>query len=110
MDLKDTRGKRVCLNNLGSVHNNLGKHKEALPLFEEALKYAHEVDDKYGARIVYNNLGYTYRLMGNLERASECYELALTIARQIGDDQGARIAKYWIVAIHDEMQKCQAAR
>jgi hypothetical protein len=38
----------------------------------------------------------------------ECYELALTIARQIGDDQGANVAKYWILAIYDELEKMAA--
>lgn len=93
------------MNNLGSVYNNMGNHEEALRLFEEARKYAEEIDDKYGLRVVYNNLGFTYRTLGDLKRALECYELALTIARQIGDDQGANVAKYWILAIYDELHE-----
>jgi tetratricopeptide (TPR) repeat protein len=104
-ELDDKRGRRVCLNNLGSAYNNMGQHDEALKLFEEARKYAEEIDDKYGLRIVYNNLGFTYRTTGRLKEALQSYELALTIARQIGDDQGASVAKYWILAIYDDLQK-----
>jgi tetratricopeptide (TPR) repeat protein len=107
-DLDDRRGLRVCLNNLGSVYNNLGRHEQALKKFEEARRLAEEIDDKYGLRVVYNNLGFTYRTIGRLKDSLQCY--ALAIARQIGDDQGASVAKYWILAIYDDLEKMAVSR
>jgi tetratricopeptide (TPR) repeat protein/DNA-binding SARP family transcriptional activator len=78
-------GEAGNLNNLGTVHYNLGQHGEALRNFTEALAVFREVGDAQGEAMAQVNLGNTHLERGAHRLAVTAYEQAREIAEKTRD-------------------------
>ena len=75
----------IILGNLGNAYNNLGDPRKAIEYYEQALKIAKEIGDRFGEGSDLGNLGSAYSDLGDPRKAIEYYEQALKIAKEIGD-------------------------
>ena len=80
------------LGQLGQTYLDLGRAREALPLFERQFALARETLDRGGEAAALGNLGNAYDLLGEPRRAIEHYEQWLALAREIGDRRGEAAA------------------
>ncbi len=80
------------LGQLGQTNLDLGRGREAPPLFERQLALAREIGDRWGESYALGNLGNAYAALGNPRRAIEHHEQYLRIAREIGDRRGESAA------------------
>lgn len=56
------------------VHDNLGKEREAIPFYKQALEFGLSGEDRQGALL---GLGSTYRTLGMYENSKEVFEMAI---------------------------------
>ena len=63
---KDKRGVGAALSNRGMILHKVGKEKEAIDCFYEALAIFKEIDFSFGIATSYNNIGYTLGLSGKI--------------------------------------------
>ena len=75
---------------LGIVYCGIGKDKQAIDCFEEALKIYTATGDRSGIAIMNGNLGNPYRSLGEYQKAIEFFVKSLEINTAIGDQ--SRIA------------------
>src|SRR5262249_4183292 len=81
----------IDLNNIGETYRSIGKPKEAIKYFEEALLinklYSHP-----NMAINLNNLGLAWKGLGDMQKAIGFYEEALKISTQVYGDVHPSIA------------------
>ncbi|XP_065061829.1 protein O-mannosyl-transferase TMTC2-like isoform X2 [Rhopilema esculentum] len=89
--------------NIGKILFDLGKHKESVRVFHEAID---DMPDSFAPHSLYNMLGQSYSFLGNNERAEEWYLKSLrvnethvpahlTYARHLALTGNARAAEQW---------------
>ncbi|MCX6564184.1 MAG: CHAT domain-containing protein [Candidatus Aminicenantes bacterium] len=87
LDLIDVeRAKKTAvniLNDIGTVHSDMGNPSKALAYFERALRIAESTADKEGISLTANNLGIVYYNLGDYDKAAEYSRRAIDIAVQI---------------------------
>ncbi|MDP2915919.1 MAG: CHAT domain-containing protein [Candidatus Aminicenantes bacterium] len=87
LDLIDVeRAKKTAvniLNDIGTVHSDMGNPSKALVYFERALRIAESVSDKEGISLTANNLGIVHYALGDYDKAAEYSRRAIDIAVQI---------------------------
>jgi tetratricopeptide (TPR) repeat protein len=82
---RETAERANLLGQLGQTYLDLGRAREALPLFERQLALAREIGDRRDEGNALGNLGFVHADLGERRRAIEYYEQALVILREIGD-------------------------
>jgi CHAT domain-containing protein len=83
--LLDNRKLRADLAiSLAEIKSELGRHAEALPLFEEAVKLAETLNEPFRLIRSVGPLGTVYEKLGRYDEARRYYERALSLARQAG--------------------------
>jgi len=72
-----------CYNNLGLIHKNQGKMRQALDYYYKAL----EIDEtpNYGKASMINNIGSIYKAQGNFKEAIKYYKRALAVLNKHGN-------------------------
>ena len=85
-EASNSPGEMVALNALGNIlRREENRHHEAIPLYQQALKIARELDAERDQAGVLNNLGLAQYESGDLEAARPNLEQALRLAQQQGD-------------------------
>jgi tetratricopeptide (TPR) repeat protein len=80
--------KQVSTGTLGTALYRMGRYRQAIQRYEEALDLARRRENRSGEGVWLNWLGNCYADLGDMRRAIELHEQALTIAREIGNRQG----------------------
>ena len=68
-----------------------GQPEKAFETFQQALKLAQKVGDRYAEGEALNNIAFMYNFRGQSQKALEIYNQALPIRREIGDRKGEGI-------------------
>jgi len=79
----DTRMEGIALDSLGNAETHRGNYREALALYDQALK-CHQ-DFAWGRAQASNNIGVLYQTQGNHALAAEYFSRALELNTSIGD-------------------------
>jgi len=90
-NLKDTAGRSgeaSTLDNLGKTYSDMGRGKESLDYFNQALAIWRAEGEQGGEALTLTNMGRAYADLGQKEHALEQYNHALTLWRAIGNRQG----------------------
>lgn len=69
---------------LATIYLNIGRYRQALPLFQNVLQDWRELNDIAGQANALNNLGYLHHLLGNYEEALTLLEEAHEYANRSG--------------------------
>jgi tetratricopeptide (TPR) repeat protein len=91
------------LEQLGQTYFDLGRAREALPLFERQLALAREIGDRRDEGNALGNLGFAHAALGQRRRAIEYYEQALVIFREIGERPGESVALVALGRAHADL-------
>ena len=83
--LKSLHLKAVNHHSLGDAYRNLGRAREAVAQYEDALATAREIGEKETEEAALGGLGRANWMLGEVEKATSYLKEALTIAREIGD-------------------------
>jgi tetratricopeptide (TPR) repeat protein len=86
--LSDPDLRQGSLGGLGSAYSRVGRNRESIAYYEQALEIAREIGDRQGEGTWLGNLGDTYNSLGRYQEAIAYTEQALDIARQVGDRAG----------------------
>lgn len=71
--------------NLGLAYMDMGRYKESVNCFEQALAHSRELGHRGGEGVCLSYLGLCYRDLGQFDSAINYQKQALSIARQLGD-------------------------
>lgn len=74
-----------ALDGLGTVHNSLGQHAEALEYELRALELFRKAEDSLGEARALNDIGLVYQSQGRLDEALECHQRSLELRREFGN-------------------------
>jgi DNA-binding SARP family transcriptional activator/tetratricopeptide (TPR) repeat protein len=80
-----------ALNGLGMANTSLGRLREAVYSFAQALSIARKLGDKVGICNVWNNAGVVYHNAGCFDSASRCYDLATELLSSLGTTRTVRL-------------------
>lgn len=85
--LKDSVKKlySILYTNIGLLYYSLDSVQKPLKYFENALKYASEINDSTRIAASYSNIGMIYKRQEKYKPAADMYFLALSVSRNIGD-------------------------
>jgi tetratricopeptide (TPR) repeat protein len=81
-DLKDRWGEAASLD---SAYHHLGRHREAVRYFEQALAINRELGHLYSEALDYDHLGDALDAAGDAALARDAWQRALEILGQLGD-------------------------
>jgi len=75
----------LILNNLATTYQNLGRHDEALPLFEKSYRLSKEVlgEQHPTSLLIINNLATTYQSLGSNDEALPLYEKGYRLSQEV---------------------------
>ena len=90
--LGDWRRLSKGLNLLADIACNRGNFDQALNFYDEALKIAIAIGNRYSESLLLNNIGAAYFSQQQYARAGENYQKSLLVCREIGDREGEAIA------------------
>ncbi|MES2512693.1 MAG: tetratricopeptide repeat protein [Bacteroidota bacterium] len=82
------KAEAAALNNIGYIYDNFGDLQKALANYQQSVKIAIEVDDKYGQSEGYNNMAFIYNSRGDIAKALSYHQQSLTLRQQIGNNSG----------------------
>lgn len=85
----DLPGRGVTLNNIGSSYFQLGRYRDALDAFLEAVKLRDEAGDLAGVAQTTGNLGAVYFVLGEDQQALRNLQQAYELQEIAGDMRGA---------------------
>lgn len=109
-DLKDTSKLAQTLNNKGSLfHRQMGKTREALKFFEEALELHLLTSNPYEAGISYINLGVIYYELEEHERGFTYIKQALDNAKNLKNIPLLRLSLENITQMYEEQEQYDSA-
>ncbi|MEV0968062.1 AfsR/SARP family transcriptional regulator [Microtetraspora glauca] len=91
-ELGDAYGEANTLNGLGTVHKELGEHREAIPLLTRSRRMCRELGDGEGVAHALYGLGVAFRELGADRRALGRLGLAARAFRLVGHQPGEIIA------------------
>ena len=75
------------LNNLGSVHTDLGNYYQALDYFQNGFQKAEEIQDLESIGMILNNIGIVHFNQGNYEESTKYYQKAIDLAQELEGGQ-----------------------
>jgi tetratricopeptide (TPR) repeat protein len=102
---RETAERADLLWELGQTYHDLGRARDALPLFERQLALAREIGDRRGENFALYALGLAYFDLGEPRRAIEYAEQALVISREIGDRRGEGRALAILGAVYEALDE-----
>jgi serine phosphatase RsbU (regulator of sigma subunit)/Tfp pilus assembly protein PilF len=82
------KAEAAALNNIGYIYDNFGELQKALASYQQSLKIAIAVGDKYGQSEGYNNMAFIYNSRGDIAKALSYHQQSLTLRQQIGNNSG----------------------
>jgi tetratricopeptide (TPR) repeat protein len=82
------------LGNLGLAYAALGDARKIIEYYEEALKIAREIGDRYGEANNCLNLGLEYEKAGDIERAVDLKQAWIKFERDLGHPEAEKDDKY----------------
>ena len=74
----------TTLNNIGSVHDGLGRPGTALDYYQQALPIRREVGDRAGEAVTRFNIAMVFRGLGRLVEAVAELEVVVVLDRAVG--------------------------
>jgi CHAT domain-containing protein/Tfp pilus assembly protein PilF len=80
---RDTVTEIKVLNNIGSVHSDLGEYAKSLEYFKSALEKAEKARDAEEMSIILNNIGIVYYHLGKYEESTRYYQRVIDLASEI---------------------------
>jgi tetratricopeptide (TPR) repeat protein len=83
--LDERKDEDAFLDKLGIAHHSMGKVKQAIEFYQQALSIAGEIGDRRAESAHLGNLGLAHRSLGQVDFAIEYFQQALVIQREIGD-------------------------
>ena len=96
--IPDPGGVGTTLNNLGRVYNLLGKKKQALKYYEQALRIIQEVGDRGGEGVTLHNIGTLYLeqekysiALASFLRAKKIFEEVQSLSREVSQRYMGRL-------------------
>lgn len=92
LEMQDTPGAALALNNLATVVHFRGDHDRSHALLEESLTRFRQLDDERGEALTLVSLGTIAQLRHDTERAMAWYQAGLAVFRQLGDQRGVAAA------------------
>jgi CHAT domain-containing protein/Tfp pilus assembly protein PilF len=92
--LDDRYWHAYTLDQLASLHFDLGDRAAALDYGQQALPLLRAVGERRAAATTLRNIGYVYELRGDWRTASGYYDQSLTLFRETGDSEGQVGALY----------------
>ena len=90
-DFRESAGRSAeasTLDNLGRTYTDMGRGREALTYYEQALPIWREAGEQGGEALTLSGVGRAYADLGQKQRSLESYSRALSIWRAIGNRQG----------------------
>jgi predicted ATPase len=109
-EASDRRTEAVLLDNLGKIHQDLGKKQEARSLHEQALALFRAVADQRGEARALQRLGGLFHDEEQLDSAREYYEKALSIFRAAGDRRSEGSVLGYLAILNHEQSRLTPAR
>jgi tetratricopeptide (TPR) repeat protein len=100
---------QISVGRLGAGYRYLGRYKQAIVCYEQALNIARSQVDRRGEGAWLGNLGNCYVQLGQTQRAREHYERSLIIAREISDRRGESNALGSLANRYAELGQVQQA-
>ena len=97
------------LDHLGTAHQHLGRTRQAIPFFEQALALDKANNDQQGQATTLNNIGSVYQNLGQPERALDHYNQALPIDRETGDRRGEATTLNNIGMVYQDLGQLERA-
>ncbi|KAF0108917.1 MAG: SARP family transcriptional regulator [Chloroflexi bacterium] len=80
------------LNRLADVASYRGDFNQSLQYYDEALKIARAMENRFSESLITNNIGTAYVELKQYSSAEEYYKKSLTVCREIRDYEGEAIA------------------
>jgi CHAT domain-containing protein/Tfp pilus assembly protein PilF len=108
-EVGDRSGEGTTLNNLGAVYGNLGKYREALDYFQQALAIRREVSNRSREGTTLIGIGQVYGNLGEYQQALDYYQQALAIHREVGDRSGEGTTLNNLGAVYGNLGKYREA-
>ena len=99
----------LIYSNLAWACDELGKKKEALLYYEEALDIFRKLKDRWRQAETLNNLGGVYLALEEKEEALLCFEKALNIGREVWDRGREGAALNNLGGVYDELGEKEKA-
>src|SRR5207247_9116250 len=99
----------LSINGIAKVQVSLGKNKEALANFQEALKIRRDIGDKIGLGDTLIDLGNFYDDRGDRDQALKMYKESLQIQRDVINEGLQAICFDNVGAVSFEEAKCEDA-
>jgi tetratricopeptide (TPR) repeat protein len=90
----------LYLNEAGYNLYHIGKHTEAVPLYEQSLAIRQEIGDRAGEGVTLNNISQIHTVRGEYATALIYLEQSLSIDRELGDRAGEGVTLNNISQIH----------
>jgi len=78
-------GEAVALHNIGQAYCQLGRHRPALALFDQALVICNKIRDRKTQAMLLESIGTTYVKLDQEQRALDFYQQALEIRQEVGE-------------------------
>lgn len=99
-----------ALNNIGSVHYQMGQHEPALASFLASLALRRELGDTRGVALVLANIGGTYQDWHLYDRALPILEEAVATAERLGEPFAQGWTLHTLGMLHVERREYDRAR
>ena len=96
-------------NTIGVIYQGLGKIKEAIKYFEEALAYNEQTDNMGGKASLLNNIGLCFYSLGKINEGIKNYEQALAIHRNLGEDSECATVLRHLGQVYSDLGKYEKA-
>ena len=84
-DLEDRWGEAASLDSIGYAYHQLGRHREAVRYFEQAIAINRELGHLYSEALDYDHLGDALDAADDAALARDAWQRALEILGQLGD-------------------------
>jgi len=105
----DRAGEATTLNNIGFVHDGLGRPDSALAYYAQALPIQRAVGNRAGEATTLSNIGVVHGSLGRPDSALAYYTQALPIMRAVGDRAGEAVTLSNIGFVHARLGRPDSA-
>jgi tetratricopeptide (TPR) repeat protein len=105
----DRVGHVTALNNIGAIHNALGRLDSALAYFAQVVPLERALEDRAGEARGLNNIGAVHLRLGRPDSALTYFFQALPIRRAMGDEAGEAATLNNIATVHSRRGRGDSA-
>lgn len=107
--LNDTLGSAKTLNNLGLLHFNEGKYRNAIEYYRRSIEKRKQSRDLKGIVNSYMGIGNSYRSLGEFEEAYKHFNEGLQVAEVLKDDDQVASAYINIAILYSDQKRYSEA-